>query len=441
MIEIIIVYSIALLLLLPFIFVKSKRIILSSKFSYAIYFVKNVLGWIIGINGPIRVGKTSSQSGLSSICQIIIIQEINELLDRTMKIFKMIDFNELHNDLIKKFDESEHKPYPEFEVITDEILIKYKLNGEALHFNMIGNIKVRKLILDYIFAYYCLMIRNNFVQSKTSFYSNITHQFSINLNTDWLKIREAYKSKDYAILDWMVILIDELTDEASAMSYLSDIKDEQGGKEYRRKFGQIHQERNRIITTKQDVMDEVKKYRNLTHSNLILEDKVSTTGNHMWIFHIIKFFNQMPERLLKIFIIIPRFLFRKITFRFIPYHQIYKYYHDKVGWIRKQESKLYYYKMFFDSIGYNRYSGYILKQAEDIERSKADRDLFTIYIPTIYCWGTYDTHFYKDMQIQLLKNSNTKPDIENPFVKKTFFEPKESLTNQIKEIGDDNFEF
>src|SRR5690606_19637345 len=128
--------------------------------------------------------------------------------------------------------------------------------------------------------------------------------------------------------------------------------------------------------TKQDVMDEVKKFRNLTHSNLILEEKVSTTGNHMWIYHILKFFNMIPEKLLRTFVILPRFIFRKITFRPVPYEEIYKYYHDKVGLIRKQESKLYYYKMFFSSIGYTRYSGYILKQAEDIERAKADRDYF-----------------------------------------------------------------
>ena len=152
---------------------------------------------------------------------------------------------------------NEH-PYPDFDQLTEAIMDAHKLKGEGLHYNMVGQVKIQKLILDYIFGLYVLNVRNNYVQSKTPFYSNVTHNFSLGLNIEWLKIREAYKNKDYAILDWMVILIDELTDEAGAMTYMDDLKDLAGAKEYRRKFGQIHQERNRMISTKQDVMDEVK---------------------------------------------------------------------------------------------------------------------------------------------------------------------------------------
>lgn len=439
--NLIIVYAAVTILILPFLIIKGKRYRLSYQLNHTIYYVKNVLGWIIGINGPIRVGKTSLLSGLSSVSQIIIINEINDLLTNTMKKFKTVDFNNLNIlvvDLYEKF--KLENGYPDFEKITTIILEKYNLKGESLHYNMIGHVEIHKLILDYIFSFYCLNIRNNYVQSKTPFYSNITHEFSYYLNSEWLKIRDAFKNKEYAILDWMVILIDELTDEAGAMSYLDDIKDLAGAKEYRRKMGQIHQERNRIISTKQDVMDEVKKYRNLTHSNLVLDEKVKTVGNHKWIYSIIKFIYYIPIKLLTILVIRPIFIYSFIFRKNQTYDDIYTHYHNKVGLIRRQESKLYYFQMFFESIGYNKYVGFDIKRAEDIEKSTADRDYFKLYIPTVYCWGTYDTHYYSPMQKELLSISQVTSTEVNPFIKKSFFD--ESIYNQEKEQnGVGEFEF
>ncbi|MBN3490541.1 hypothetical protein JV173_03330 [Acholeplasma equirhinis] len=439
--SVLIVYTIAFVLLLPILFVKGFRKKLRKKLDYSIYYIKYVLGWIIGINGDIRMGKTSLMSGLSSLCQLIIINDIDDLLNKTMKIFKYIDFNVL-NDQLKNYYETvidEKIGYPDFEKITEMVLEIYQLDGDSIHYDMIGHKKIRKLILDYIFSYYCLEIRNNFVQSKTPFYSNITHQFNLKLNLEWLNIRDAFKEKDYAILDWMVILIDELTDEAGAMKYLEDPKDESGAKEYRRKLGQIHQERNRIISTKQDVMDEIKKFRNLTHSNLVIDERVSTLGNHMWIYHLIEFVCNIPILLLKLFVINPIFIWSKLTRKGLSWGDIYKYYHDKTGIIRKQESKLYYYKMFFQSIGYNRYQGYKLKRAEDIERVTADRDYFDLVIPTKYCWGTYNTHYYASMQEDLLNNSTTQTSEVNPFKKINFF-IKDKVTEQ-EQNGVGEFEF
>jgi len=433
--NLIIVYAIVLALMLPFIFVKSYRITLKMRMNYSLYYIRVVLGWIIGINGDIRMGKTSLLSGLSSMCVMLIMSDIEALMDKTMRIFKKIDFNEFNKILTEVFNEVK---YPDFEALTEEILESYQIDGDGMFFNMVGHIEYRKLILDYVFAFYVLNVRNNFVQSKTPFYSNVTHNFSMKLNLEWLKIREAYKNKDYAILDWMVILIDELTDEAGAMAYLDDIKDLAGAKEYRRKMGQIHQERNRIISTKQDVMDEVKKYRNLTHSNLVLEEKVSTVGNHMWIYHILEFIHGIPVWFLNTFVIKPKFIWSLIRRKGLTYYDVYKPYHDKVGLIRNNESKLYYYKIFFDSIGYNKYYGFKLKRAEDIERVSSEKDEFKLYIPTYYCFGTYNTHYYSYMQKELLENSNTATSEVNPFVKKSFFNGDQESSDQKE---GDAFEF
>ncbi len=444
MTNIIIIYILNILLVLPLLIVRASALNYSMRFQRTIGYVQHVLGWIIGINGPIRTGKTSLLSGLSSISQIIIMNEIQSLLTRTIKIFKRVDFNHFNSYLDELFSDQEENI--DFELITDVMLEIFKLDGEKLHYTMIGNIKVRKLITDYIFAYYCLHVRNNFVQSKTPFYSHITYNYNLELNTRWLGIREAYKNKDYAILDYMVILIDETTDEAGAMAYLDDIKDEAGGKEYRRKFGQIHQERNRIITTKQDVMDEVKKYRNLTHSNLVIDQKVRVVGHHPIIYKVAEFITKLPLLFLYIFKIYPRLIGRNILFLMTfgriqrhSKHDLITYYFQKTGLKRNIENKLYYYKNFFTSTGYNHYYGYILKRAEDIDKITADREEFSFYIPTIYCFGTYDTHYYKEMQKELLDNSQTVATESNPFIKNPFFS-QDDVASTSQE-GDDKFEF
>lgn len=444
MTNIIIIYTVNLILVLPLLIVRSSALKYSLRFQRTIYYVQYVLGWIIGINGPIRTGKTSLLSGLSSVCQIIITNEIQDLLKRTMKIFKHIDFNHFNAYLDQIY--SKDKELIDFDLLTNVMLEMFNLDGEKLHYTLIGNIKVKKLITDYIFAYYCLHVRNNYVQSKTPFYSNITHNYSLELNTKWLGIREAYKHKDYAILDYMVILIDETTDEAGAMAYLDDVKDETGAKEYRRKFGQIHQERNRIITTKQDVMDEVKRFRNLTHSNLVIDQKVKVVGQYPLIYKTLEIITKMPLVLLHVFKIYPR-LFGRLLLSVITFgkiqrhskHDLLTYYYQKTGLKRNIENKLYYYKNFFTSIGYNHYYGFILNRAEDIEKSTADREEFSFYIPTPYCFGTYDTHYYKEMQKELLDASTTTPKESNPFIKSPFFSNHDVASTSQE--GDDEFEF
>lgn len=414
----IILYAINFFLSLPFIIIKAQRMIYQFQFHRTLAYVKNTLGIIIGINGPIRVGKTSLQSGLSSVCQILTMQEIEEQMNRTKIILNHINFNEFNELAMQAFES--YQETPDFDEITRVFLKYYHMNGRSIHYDMIGQVTVEKLILDYVFALWVTRIRNNYVQSKTPFYSHITGTYNMKLETDWMKIREAYQKKSYAINDWMVLLIDELTDEAGAMEYLNDTKDEKGGKEYRRKFGQIHQERNRMITTKQDVMDEVKKYRNLTHSNLVIDEKVQMVGNFMWIYRIIEYFYKQRISMLCFIKVFPKFFIRKIrwVFSFIPkkmmkkpiddspvYSDYVEIYRDHVGGYRKIENKLYYIKQFFKSVGYNRYAGFQLKRAEDIERSTSERDEFILYIPTVMCFGTYDTHLYKDYQTDLIKRS------------------------------------
>jgi hypothetical protein len=175
-----------------------------------------------------------------------------------------------------------------------------------------------------------------------------------------------------------------------------------------------------MITTKQDVMDEVKKYRNLTHSNLVIDEKVQMVANFMWMYRIIEYFLKQKISLIVFIRVLPRFLkgrlkalllnpfrllLRKPSLSWMTFDELKEIHRNRIGQFRHIENKIYYIKQFFKSIGYNRYVGFILKRAEDIERSTAERDEFILYIPTHLCFGTYETHLYRNYQTDLLKRS------------------------------------
>lgn len=429
-----------LILIIPFIIVNRESKFLQNSFHSTIYYYKNKLGFIVSINGDIRMGKTSLLSGLSSVAQISIIQDLQELLEDTKKILYKFSFNEIDDILIDyylSFTYKDKENYPDFDYIVDLLIDHLEIESKTNIYNFIGNIGSRKLLIDYAQALFVLNIRNNYVQSKTPFYSHITGTYNLELNLDWLKIKEAYKNKDYAILDWVVILIDEITDEASASEWQSDVKDISGAKEYRRKFGQIHQERNRIISTKQDILDEIKKYRNLTHSHIQIDEKVSTTGNYNFIYNFVEkwfklqlFFNKQYQKV--------KYLFIRKKFNKISFNDYYYWYLNEYNITRRKSNYLYYLKQFLKSIGYNRYYGRILKRAEDIEKVTADVEEFYFFIPTIYCFGTYDTHLYKSMQTDLINISNSITKEIIPELNPKFFE-EEIGNNEVK--GVDDFEF
>lgn len=428
-----------ILLFLPFLIINRKNKYYNNLFNHTIGFAKNVLGFIVSINGDIRLGKTSLMSGLSSVYQLIIMGNVQDLITKTRNIFKNYDFNIIDNTIFEYFENfslDNKDEYPDFDFITDYIIEIYDIDPLAYVNNFIGNSNSKHLLLDYTQALFVFYIRNNYVQSKTPFYSHITGNYNYELDTEWLKIRLAYQNKDYAINDWMVILIDEITDEAGASEWQTDVKDLAGAKEYRRKFGQIHQERNFIITTKQDVMDEVKKYRNLTHSHLSLDDRVRLTGNYYWIHSFISRVLSIKLFFHKNIFLRLKFLFMKNKEKGFTFNNYYEMYEKQTNIIRNTNNYLFYLKEFLTSIGYNVYYGRNLKRAEDIEKVKADVEEFYFYIPTMLCFGTYDTHLYKSMQTDIIRDSTTIAKEIIPELNPKFFEESKTITK-----GDDSFDF
>lgn len=401
------------------------------------------LGFLISVNGAIRSGKTSFQSGLKHIFEIIIQNMIIEKIDTIRKTYKSIDFNVIDDFIDGYYQAHEKLSLGLHDQEAFDNLLTATLNYlESLDFNMyhsiinnlLSNKTSKQLFEDYIFSYWVINYRNNYVQSKTIFFSHITHNFSFDYNVEQTKIHKAYELKEYSIYDYMVECIDEASDDIGQAKRFNDVKEEDGDKDYRRKFGQIHQERNWQITTKQDVKDEVAKFRRLTQSNIWIPERVTQRGTNRAIltittaaFHLYYFIYDFTVlRFKSIFMNKQRLSFAEFK------EQDYK----SINMKRDLDNILLHIDWFLKSIAYNRYDIRVYANEEDVKSN--DPQKFTkqvFYIPTKYCWGTYDTHKYRSIEHELLLNTKVESSESNWFDNKPYFkeerETDESISNNF----------
>ncbi len=398
----------------------------------------SLLGFLISINGAIRTGKTSFQSGLSHIYQIEIEEKLKLLLSEIMIIYNKLDFSIINKLLDEYFKKNETI---EFQYIYEKTLkeIKNQKINQSLILNFITSKKSKEQFQDYIFAYWVLNFRKNYVHSKTNFYSHVTFSFNFNYKIEQQKIHDAYALKDYSIYDYMIELIDEASDEIGANKRYEDVKEEAGDKDYRRKFGQIHQERNRMITTKQDVRDEIKKFRSLTQSNLWLPKPIKVVGNYNFTFELINLFIAFSFSVYKLFRLFIPYLLKKILntiSKETTYEDYTKHYFETVNVERKILNKLLHIKWFLISIGFNKYEIWNYASEEDVKkRDSIYYDKLIFHIPTMYCFGTYDTHFYRIIQNELLAATQTKSSEINWYFNPGYFKDEDMMGGGVDDIN------
>ena len=271
------------------------------------------------------------------------------------------------------------------------------------------------------------------------FYSHVTASFNYDYKLDQQKIFDAFSNRDYAIYDYMIELIDEASDEIGANKRFEDIKEESGDKEYRRKYGQIHQERNRMISTKQDVKDEIKRFRTLTQSNLWLPNKIDIQGNFKFTYELIESSIDLIFKIYKVIKLFIPYMYKKFTnkdFKDLEYETYKSQAFEKVNIERNIRNKLLHIKWFFKSIGYNHYEIWNYPSEDDVKkRDPIYYDKLKFYIPTIYCFGTYETHFYRMIQDELLKISETQSTEINNFLNPSYFKDEEMIGGDIDDIN------
>ena len=426
--SIIILLVVVTILILPLLFIFIPRVILNYRSEISRQYAYE-MGYLISADGPIRIGKTSFQSGLSHFFQEEMMMKVQDLIDTVRKIYKNLDYVMIDN-LIN--DEFNLKPdYPEFDLILEKLVIHLEsldfVPRKSVIFNFFSSKTTMNYLEDYIFAYWVLNYRNNYVQSKTPFYSHITGNMSHFLNVEDFKINESFGSQSYSINDYMVLLIDEVTDEQGAQKRLENVKEDDGQKDYYRKFGQIHQERNRLITTKQESADQIARLRRLTQSNCWIDEKVSQYGSMRLLLALItSFFNIFYFFYSIIFVVIP-FAFKKLTRKTDITLEDYKDVHYRsINLKRKLDNKLLYIDWYLFSMSYNKYVIHIYDKADDV--GKHDTTLFkkhVLIIPIYMCFGTYETHFWKNIQKEQLQNSTVRSKETNWFHRDKYFEKKE----------------
>jgi hypothetical protein len=426
-----------LLLFIPLVFVLITRSYYNVKFELSKSYAR-LLGFLISINGAIRSGKTSFQSGISHIFQLEIECLLTDNILNVKKVYKKLDFNKINDFLDEGF---KNKNYPDFKnthIKLLHLLESFDLE-KSMVFTFISSKNSHDYFEDYIFAYWVLNYRKNYVQSKTKFYSHITGNFNYDYKIENQKIFVAFEQNDYSIYDYMVELIDELSDELGANKRFEDVKEEDGDKDYRRKFGQIHQERNRLVTTKQDSRDELKKFRTLTQSNLWIPNKVEVTGTFRLLMSLITILYSLKVIIYEIFTIYLVYYFKKILYMTnettLSEYKERRY--NAINLKRNIQNKLLFIDWFLKSVGYNKYEIWNYPSEEDVKkRDPMFYDQLFFYIPTLYCFGTYETHFYRMIQAELLAATNTNSAEINWFLNPKYF------NNEVENGGDkDDIDF
>lgn len=403
MITLIVLIVLNIALILPFILIKIPSIYYKYLFNYTIYYVENFLGYIIAIVAKIRTGKTTLLSGLSHILQIIIIKKNQKIMEDIRNILYYLNFNDVEYVILKSYEDGIN----DLNDIANIIISLFDLDPDHLYFDFLEFKPLKELIYDYVEAFYVVNIRQQYVYSRTYIYSHITHKANIKYNLEWTKIKDSYKNKNYAIYDNIVELIDEYSDEFGAGKNWEELKDESGAREYRRKYGHLHRERNYFIYTKQDSSDEVKKYRDITQSHLQIVDKVSVVGNYLVFNKFLNLLYNLPNKINNF-----RFNLLAIFKGYFSYDQRQSYIEYKLKGSRfgkKFQYKIYTIKRFLFTQSYCQFNIRHYRNEEHVGKENTENHLkyepVKFIIPLRYCFGTFTRFEYNYIQKQLLENS------------------------------------
>lgn len=419
-------------LALPFLYFFIKKGRFDHYINFTLYTVHKTFGFIISLIGSIGSGKSSTQSALAHAYTLKFQQDIQELHLKTRKIFKSIDFNLIDDYLISLYNQVPKEDL-KFNLVTASLLHTFNIS-EAIHFDFLQHKTVFDYFKDYAFSFYVLYVRNNYVYSVTTIYSRMTSNFNMKYLIEWQRIHEAYQKNDYSIHDYAVELIDEATDELSASRWREEDKDESGAKEYRRKYRHIHQERNRIIDTRQDGTDLIKRYRTLTNTHLDLQS-TELVFSYEFLFNMIKnsyvlkvFFYKFFTRWLPYFtkVLIP-YIFKRLITLFIwnpdkiDYQQLYDFKYSSINYLRNLDNRLLHIQWFFKYNSLVKIESFKVKNSEDVGKNNPDTAL-TLFFKASWCFGTYKQFAFVGIQEQLLENSITNNMEDNVFFQPDFFD-------------------
>ncbi|HOI84497.1 MAG TPA: hypothetical protein PLP48_00345 [Acholeplasmataceae bacterium] len=418
MVEIIVINGINIILLSPFIYYQIKSLVYSYSKNRTLQIVWR-FGFLISLIGEIGAGKSSGQSALTHAFVLKFQQDIIDLLKMTKKVFRKLDFNGIDDYILERMSQMARV---DFALIVDEVMTAFGIN-DSIIFNFLGHRSTRDYIKDYVFAIYALQIRNNYVYSVTKIYNRFTGNFNMAFDIKWQNIYDAYASGNYAIEDYAVELIDESSDDLASAFWRDFDKDESGAKTYRRKYRHIHQERNRIIDTRQDASDMVKKLRNLTQTNLLMEG-VEFRNIYSGLVNLYSLIYIIPYKVHELFKFMIPYAFYRIKHlrNAISYAEHLDQRYGSINYRRNIDGKLLLVEWFVKSLGVVKFNASYYERTEDVGKKDPKRQSeLELYFPASWCFGTYEQFAFKGIQDQLMSKSNVNPAEINIFFQPSFF--------------------
>ncbi|MDY0210925.1 MAG: hypothetical protein RBQ91_05930 [Acholeplasma sp.] len=388
-------------------------------------------GHLIGISGKIGSGKTSIASGLSHIYQLDIQYRIQKLLKDYQTYFNKIEFQNFNDRLYELIITHGAKNYY---LITDELMAGFNLIDRPVY-NFMNFTTIREMTKSYVIAFISLL-RNNYVASKTRFYSRITNTLNLDYDIKQQDLYKVFESGDYYIEDYLVEIIDEAQDDNSAATWRE--QETSGRKQYRNKYRHIHEQNNRMIGIKQDETDEVRKQRSLYQTNIKIVEKTDVKFIYRFVYKIFEFCYRLedsPYRFFKLRLPYTWYyiknLFNYDKYSFQSYCDA-RY--DSPSITRDVDHKLMFVRWYLESLNYSVFTVQIAHDADDLSKdSKVDN--LKLVIPTIYCF-TYPRFEFNKIQTDLLEKSNKDGSIE-----RNLFKNPEFFNTEEKVVISDDIEF
>ena len=395
-------------------------------FQYQFQRTRNVakgFGYLQGISGKISAGKTSLASGLSHVYQLDILEKIQKLLKEYQTYLHQIEFSMFNDRLYELLVTHGIKNYYK---ITDLIMDEFDLRDTPVY-NYLNFTTMREMTKSYTIAFAALL-RNNFVASKTRFFSRITNTMNLDYDITQQDIYKIFETGDYFIEDYLVEIIDEAQDDNASANWRE--QETTGRKQYRNKYRHIHEQNNFMIGIKQDESDEVKKQRTLYQTNIKITESVQVIFVYRYLYKIFEWLYRLedaPYRLFKLRIPYMCYYIRNLlSYDKYSFQAYCDARYDKPSITRNVDHKLLFLRWFLESLNYNVFHVQIAHDVDDLNK-ESKSETIKLVIPTIYCF-TYPRFEFNKIQTDLLEKSNKDGSIErNLFKNPEFFNIEEKV--------------
>lgn len=438
-----------------------------------IQYLQSKIGHNIGVQGPIRVGKNSIASGMAHDITNIIIsmilkkrKEFKEICfwvdfsiidNRIQQLHEEVDFplskeNYLHEFLsnylgvdkeisIDSFDEETYKMWTSF--LDSKKVKKYNYfeiynilmgdysklfdgsvkNRPASYNNHLQKKELKDMFFEYIIAT-CRLLDNNFVMANFNLFSRITNNYSVHCDLDDFAIKDQFLLHRFKFVPYSVVVMDEaLISDYTNLNWQATAKADPGIDVLMRLTGNMFKETVYIIFIGQNLGRLNKSIRELltTHISLFGYSNIATKEYYNKWLNTFRSINDCAMQLTA------RFKGKKAN-DYLNRDNIYKRMNlrllDQLN-LNLSESYL-----IFKSVFYTR--------EEDVGKAPSiDNPFindFALVFPTIFSWGTYDTHYYQFALKEMLLNAYKVPKDEIDDYYKAYYAAQKTTSIYASEL-------